>query len=241
MEDQLRMVFLEDNIQSVEVSNRTDDKTHVFVRVMVLKFLLEIICRVFIDVQNDEHLRVLFDDLPAEFGTDGSATAGDEYYLVSDVGSDFVDVVLDLVSSQKVFDLDFTQLGDGDFPIHQLVDGRKRLDLRARFLTDVDDVTSIYGLGARERNVDLIDTVLLDEFRDVFPASFDRDTVDDASLFLFVVIDETEYIAIESVGTLDLVQDDGTGGAGADDEDPLELVPVLVVMPVRFPSASISA
>ena len=235
MEDQLRVVFFKYNIQSVEVSHRTDDKAHIFVWVMVLEFLLEVVCGVFIDVQDHEHLRVLLDDLPAEFGTDGTATAGDEYHLVFDVGSNFVDIVLNLVSAKKVFDLDFSQFGDRHFPVHQLVDSRKGLDLGACFLTDVDDVTSVFGLGTRERNVNLIDTVLIDEFRDVFSAAFDRDTVDDASLFLFVVIDETEYIAIESVGTLDLVQDNGTGGPGADDEDPLELVPVLVVVPVRFP------
>ena len=235
MEDQLRMVFFEDDVQSMEVTYRTDDKTDVFVGVMVLELLLEVICSVFVNVQDDKHLRVLFDDLPTEFGTDGAAAACDKDDLALDVGSDFIDVILDLVSAQKVFDLDFSQFGDGDFPIHQLVDGRKGLDLGACFLTDVNDVTSVFGLGARERNVDLIDTVLLDEFRDVFPAAFDRDAVDDPSLFLFVVIDETEYIAIKSVGTFDFVQDDGTGGAGADDEDPLELVPVLVVMPVRFP------
>ena len=235
MEDQLRMIFFKDDVQSVEVSYRANNKAHVFVGVVVLELLLEVVCCVFVDVQDHEHFRVLLDDLSAEFGTDGAATAGDKNHLVFDVRSDFVDVVLDLVSAQKVFDLDFTQFGDGDFPVHQLINGRKGLDFGARFLTDVDDVTSVFCFGARERNVDLIDTVLLDEFRDVFPAPFDRDTVDDASLFLFVVIDEAKYIAIESVGTLDLVQDDGTGGAGADDEDPLELVPVLIVMPVCFP------
>ena len=235
MEDQLRVVFFKYNIQSVEVSHRTDDKAHIFVWVMVLEFLLEVVCGVFIDVQDHEHLRVLLDDLSAEFGTDGSATASDEDDLVLDICCDFVDVVLNLISAQKVFYADFTQFGNGDFPVHQLVDGRKGLDFGTRFLTDIDDVTSIFGLGARESNVDLIDAILLDELRDVFPAAFDRNAVDDASLLLFVVIDEAEYIAIELFGTFDLVHDGGTGHAGADDHDLLELVAVLIVVPVGFP------
>ena len=174
-------------------------------------------------------------DLSAELAADGTATTGDEDNFVLDVCGNFVNVVLDLISSEKVFYLDFSQLGDGDFAVYQLINGRKDLDLSVRLLADANDVSSVFGGGTGECNEDLIDVVLLNEFWDVFPATFDADAVDDAPLFVGVVIDEGQYIAPELFRTFDLVQDGGTGHTGADDEDLGELIAVTVVVEVGFP------
>ena len=237
VEDQLRMIFFKDDIQTVQVSDRADDKAHIFVGVVVFQFLLEVISRVFVDVEDDEHLRILLNDLTAEFRADRTATAGDKDDLVLNIRSNFINVVLDLVSTQKVFDLDFTELGDGDFSVYQLVDGRKDFNLSFRFLTDVDDVSSVFRGCTGDGNKDLIDAILLDEFRNVFPAAFDLDSVDDTSLFVGVVVDEGQYIAPEFFRALDLVQNGGTGHAGTDDEDLRELASVTEVVHVRFPCA----
>lgn len=201
----------------------------------MFQFLLEVISRIFVDVENNEHLRVLLDDLTAEFRTDGTTAAGDKDNLVLDVGSNFVHVVLDLVTAKKVFDLDFSKFGYGDFTVHQLIDGRKDLDLGLCFLADVDDVSSVFGGCAGDGNEDLIDAILLDECRDVFPATFDLDAVDDASLFVGVVVDEGQHIAPELFRTLDFVQNGRTSHTGTNDEDLRELASVLIIRKVCFP------
>ena len=152
------------------VADGTDQGDKVQVRIRVLQLILDIIGVVLIDVKDDQLPRMMRRNLTTEFGTNRPAAAGYEDDLTFDVCGNLIDVVVDLLSAEKVFDTDFAELSDGDFPIHKLIDCRKGLDFGARFLADVDDVTSVFGLGARKSNVDLIDAILLDKFRDVFIA-----------------------------------------------------------------------
>ena len=84
------------------------------------KLLLDVIGVVFIDVEDDEMLRVMGRDLPAELRADGAAAARDEDDLAGELVEDFIHVDFDGLPSEQVFDFDLLEGADGHFATGEL-------------------------------------------------------------------------------------------------------------------------
>ena len=65
MIDDLRTVLFEDTVDTVLITYRTDQHHQVKLRLFPLQFLLDIICIVLIDVEDDQLLRTVLCDLSA--------------------------------------------------------------------------------------------------------------------------------------------------------------------------------
>ena len=84
------------------------------------KFLLDVICVVFIYVEDNKMLRIVCCNLSAELRTNGTATACDENDFTGELVEDFVHVDFDGGASEQVFDFDLLNGANRHFTTGEL-------------------------------------------------------------------------------------------------------------------------
>ena len=227
MEDHVRLVLLHHAADAVRVPTGADEGHEVQLRVLHDELLLDAVCVVLIDVEDDELLRLVACDLTAELRADRSATAGDEDGLPLDHAEDFFVVDLDRFTTEEVEDVDVAELADADFAVDELVDARDGLQLTAALLTDVEDFCALFGGRGRDRIDDFRDLVLLYGTEDVVSGADDRDAVEDAALLVQVVVDQADRIALQVLTGEELFDEHPASIARADDHHALARLTAL--------------
>ena len=219
--DDLRPVFGKHLEHAAAVADGSDKRHEVQVRIRVAELVLDVIGVVFIDVEDDELLRVMRRDLAAELRADASAAAGDEDGFPAYEVIDLFHLGTDLVPAEKVLDRNILHDGDGDLALGKLGDAGHDLELGVRLLADVQDVTALFQGGAGNGEVDLLDLILRDIFQDAFTAADHGDAVDEAAPLVRVVVDDADDLLLHVLHALDIAEDDLTGASGADEHDAL--------------------
>lgn len=221
MEDHVRLILLHHATDTVCVPAGADERHEVQLRVLHDKFLLDAVSIVLVNVEDNELLRLVACDLPAELGADRSATTGDEDGLPLDHTEDFFVVNLDRFTTEEVEDVDVAELADADFAVHELVDARDGLQLTSALLTDVEDLRALFRSRGRNRIDDFRDLVLLYGVEDVVSCADDRDAVEDAALLVRVVVDQADRITLQVLTGEELLDEHPAGVTRADDHHAL--------------------
>ena len=99
MVDDVRTISAEDILDAFRIADRSDQHYQIQCRIFTDQFLLDRIGVVLIDIDDDQLLRLMTGDLPAEFTSDGSTTTGDQYDLILHIVQDFFRINLYGISS----------------------------------------------------------------------------------------------------------------------------------------------
>ena len=77
MVDDVRTISAEDIFDAFRIAYRSDQHYQIQCRILTDQLLLDRIGVVLIDIDDDQLLRLMTRDLPAQLASDGSATTGD--------------------------------------------------------------------------------------------------------------------------------------------------------------------
>ena len=214
--DDLRVVLFEHIEHLATVADRADQGVNLQFRVLVPELELYVVRVVFINIEDDEGLWFMGCHLTADLATDGAAASGDEDRLALYIMKDFVQVGLDRLSAQKVLDGHLLHFADRDIADHELVHAGQVLELAVGLLADVKEIAALLRCSAGDREIDLLDLVLLHILEDRIPAADDRDAFDVAAPLVGVVVDDAHDLVVNLAGSVDVAEDRLAAVAGAD-------------------------
>ena len=106
----LRFIFFEYPVDSLAVTNRTDQNFQIQIRIICFQLLFNVIGVVFINIKNHQKLRLMPCNLPAEFTSDGTASSGYQDSLSLQILKDLRHIYFDSVSPKKIFNCNFFHL-----------------------------------------------------------------------------------------------------------------------------------
>ena len=221
--DDLRTVIVADLEDPAAVPHGTDQYDNVQIRVFILQLQLDVIGVVFINVKNDQTLRVMTGNLPAELRTDAAAAAGDHDGFSLDELKDLRQIGLDRITTKKVLNGDVFQGAGCELALHELVHTGEILDLAFRLVADGDDVAAVRHGGAGDRKKNLVHPVFFYILHDAVPSAHDPDVVHIATPFVGIVVNDADDFSVGAV-LVQVPQDHLACGAGADQHDPIAAV-----------------
>ena len=219
----LRPVGFKDFEHPAAVSDGADEGNQVQFRILLLQLQLDAVGVVFVNIKDDQLLRLMGRDLPAQFGADGSAAAGDQDGLAGDKRKDFRHVSFDGFPAQQIFDRHVFHGAYGNITQDELVQAGKLLELAARLVADGKDIPLLLDAGAGDRQEDLVDIVLRGRRQDLVPTADDRDAVHVPVPFVFIIVDDTDDLVLDLVRPGHIPEDHLAGAARADQHDPFAL------------------
>ena len=158
------------------------------------QLLLDIISIVFVNIQNDELLGLIFGDLTAKLAADGTAAGHQNGLTLQEIRQDRR-VQLDRLSAKQIFHLHILHRRHAHLAVHQLVDPRQAPYTAARFLADVQDLFLILGRRCGDGKDDLRDPLLFDHLGDLLPPADDGHVPDVLALLALVVVDDAADMA----------------------------------------------
>ncbi len=219
--------MLENPVHTARVPDGCDEHHQIQLRMCDLQLLLNIVSIVLINIQNDELLRLVSGDLPAELRADRSAAACHAHDLVLHIADDGADIHLHRFSAEQILDLHITQLADADLSVYKLIHAGERPYLAAGLGTDGQNFLHLGARHARHRDNNLVYIVERAGFPDFVPPADDFDALNVAAPLESVIIDDAADGHRGEMAADDLLDDDIGGFAGADDHDRDGIVPVL--------------
>ena len=137
MIDHIRSVFCEHTIDPPAVPHRSDQNDQVQFWILSPQLLFYVISIVLIDIKDDQPLRSMRRNLPAQLAPNGTSAAGNKDRLVLQRMEDLLHIDLDGIPSQQVLHSHVLHLTDRHFPVHQLVDPREYLQFTPCLLADI--------------------------------------------------------------------------------------------------------
>jgi len=217
--DDLGMVLLKNLEHAAAVADGADEGHEVEIRILLSQLQLDGVGVVFVDIENDQLLRVVPRDLAAELRTDAPAAARDEDDLAVDEVIDLVKIGGDGLAAQKVLDGDVPELRDGDLAVDELVIPGEHLHLTAGLVADAEDFLPVLPRHAGHGEEDLRYLILLDILEDRLSSADDGDALDGAVPLVGVVVDDADRDVVHLVRGLHVAQDHSSGLPRADDHD----------------------
>ena len=134
--DDVRLVLFEDLEHLPGVAHGTDQRDEIELGVLFLEFQLYIIGIVFVDVEDDEALRVMVRDLPAELAADRPAAARDEHGLAVKERKDLPHIDPDGIATEEIFDRHIFEVRHGHVAVYELIHARQILQLTPGLLAN---------------------------------------------------------------------------------------------------------
>ena len=145
--DDVRPIGPKEPVHPVCVPHRPDQGHEVELRVVVAELLLDVICIILINIENNELSGACRRNLPAKLGADGAAAPGHKNRFPVDGFENLFIIYMDLAPAQEVGDVDVAELGHVDLTGGQLGQARDDLQLAARAFRDVQDRFPRGGVG----------------------------------------------------------------------------------------------
>jgi len=158
--DDLGMVLLKDLEDTPAVADGADQGHEVEIRIFLAQFQLDGVGVVFVDIKDNELLRVVARDLAAELRADGPSPARDEDDLAVNEVENLAQIRCDGLAPQKVLDGDVLKFRNGNLTRHQLIHARQDFQLRAGLVADAEDFLPVLTGHAGDGEDDLGDMVL---------------------------------------------------------------------------------
>ena len=125
MIDNIRMILCHNAVHTVRISNRCNQYDKIKIWILMFQLLLNLICIIFIDIYNDQLLRLVPCNLPAKLTSNRAATTCYENYLIFYIIQNRIKINFNRISSQQILYIDITKFADIYFTIYQLIDSRK--------------------------------------------------------------------------------------------------------------------
>ena len=212
----------EDLLQALLIPDGSDLDMDLKKGISLLELKLQFVSRILIDVEDDKSPRPEDRDLTAEFGTDGSASAGHEDGPARDVVADGGIVGGDLGSCKEIGHLDFAERYH--LPRREnLVESRYGLDLAARFRADIQDVFPVLRRRGGDAEDDDINLAFGYQPGYVVAVACDLNAADIRVPLVLIVVDD-DGGADSRIPVLLQLAEHGVGHiAGADDHGLLHL------------------
>jgi hypothetical protein len=162
-------------------------------------------------------------DLAAEFASDRTARACDQYAPAPERRADRLIIDPHRLAAQEVGDVHFTQAGNVDLAADQFVDARHGARGDALLAADIVDHADESSRCGGNGNDDLVNAVLVDGGGEVVHPADHGHAVDDMPLFGGVVVEKADRGQVQLGGSLKFTHDQRTRVARADDEGALGL------------------
>ena len=217
--DDLWMVLLKDLEHAAAVADGADEGHEVEIRILLAQLQLDGVGVVFVDIEDDELLRMVPGHLAAELRADAPAPAGDEDDLAVDEVINLVKVGGDGFAAQKVLDGNVPEFRDRDLTVDELVIPGEHLHLTAGLVADTEDFLPVFPRHAGYGEKDLRHLILLDILKDRLSSADDGDALDGAVPLVGVVVDDADGNIVYLVRGLHVTEDHPSGLSRADDHD----------------------
>ena len=157
----------------------------------------------FAGIQQNQTVRLVFDDLPAKLRTNGAAAPGDQNGFVIEIIPDIPHIKLHRRASQKILIADIPEQLHADAAVNQVADTRQYFIVQITLLAGFHNPADPIAAGGRHRNEDLMNRFPLQNFRQAVNRPEDSDPVNCPALFLLVVIDQTDHFIIQFIVIID--------------------------------------
>ena len=185
----IRSICLENAVDTLFVTHGCDQYHQIQLRILADQLLLDVVGIIFINIQDDQLLRMMGCQLSAQFTSDGTAASGHQYHLAADMSQHFFRIDTDRLSAQQILDLHFFQTGYGDIPIDQLISSRNGPQFTAGLLADIQNFFSRLHTGRRNCEDDLINTISSHSIQNTLSAANDRHATHKFAVASGLVID----------------------------------------------------
>ena len=223
VEDDLRMIFLKQVAHLALVGDGRDLDVEVdLVAVVALHLLLYLVRAIFVDIEDDDTARIVLCDLSDQLASDRAASARDQTHFVLDIALYALVVERDLLSAEKVADVDVARLPDEVDVADHLAHIGQNFELAARLHAQRQDGLTRLRIDGRDRENDRADVVFAHEPGDLLRRADDLDVADDAAELVRIVVDEADGI-VDAAAARQLLQDRAGGIARAYDHRALFL------------------
>ena len=213
------LVLLEDLEHFPRVAHGTDEGYEIELRVLFLQLKLNAVGVVFVDVENDQALRMVVRHLTAELAADGSAAARHENGLAVQEIKDLIHVDLDRIAAEKVLDGNLFKIRYGDIAVDELVHAGQVFELAPGFLAYGKDVPALRHARGGNGEENFLNVVFFRCLENVLAAADYGHAVDVAALLVLVVVDDAYNTVTDLHCAVDVAYDHLTGRTGADDHD----------------------
>ena len=217
MEHQVRMIQAHDLVDTVGITDRTDQHQQIQIRMVSLKLHLNIIGIIFVNIQNDQLRRIGSCDLTAKLTADGSTATGNQNHLIGHIAHDLIGIDTNGLPAQQILGIHITQLTDADITVDHLINAGKCLHFATGGRTDVQNL--LPGLCAAAGNCEdnRADLVTVHHSRNFFTATHDGNAAQPLSMFYRIVINDTNQI-IPDILTADKLCRQGSAGITGTDQ-----------------------
>ena len=186
------------------------------------KFLLNVVSAVFVFVYYDYSAGLVLCNLTAKLRAYGAAAARNHNDFVVDIACYAHIVESNLLTTEKVGDIDIAHLfGDIDVGNH-FADKRQDLNLALCCVAVGKYALSCFASERGDSEYNGVDSVLLHAGSDFLGIAYDFDVVDNSSEFIGVVVDKADRI-INAVLTRKLIEYRACGVACADNHSTFSL------------------
>ena len=233
MTDQIRMILLEDPIDARGVSHGADQHEQIQLRMPAPELKLQRVGVVFVNVEDDQLLRLLLRRLTAELAADAAAAARDEHGLAGDVAGDLVEIDLHDVAAEQILDVHLAQALDAHLAIGDLIQARKRAQTAGRLLAQIHDLRALLARGRGNREHDLLDAVFLHHLLELCRRADDAHAAQIAAGLGGIVVKNADNLVFRVLAVKKLPNDHRAGSAAADDHraPPLGAVAAVAMEP----------
>ena len=217
MANEVRAVLGKHVHHALPVAHGADQHDQIQLRMRALQLHLNIICIVFVNIKNDELLRVLRRSLTAKLAADAAAAARDEHDLILDIPGDLVQIDPHRVAAQQVFNIDLTDLLDIHLAVGDLVQTRQRAQAAAGLLADVQNVQPLLARGGRDGEDDLLHIVFPRSPRNIRRAADDAHAAQVAAALGRIVVNDADDLVFRMPAVGKLAHDHRAGMPAADE------------------------
>ena len=219
--DDLGPVGIEDLENSPAVPHGADQRHQVQGRIFPLQLQLDLVGAVFIDIKDDQLLRIVGGDLPAELRSDAAAAARHQDALAVDKVENLLHIRADGLPAQQVLDGNLLHGSSGDLAQDKLIHAGQLLQLAARLVADGQDIPLLLHRGAGDGQENLVDVVFLNRGEDLVPAAHDGHALHGPMPLVGVVVDDADYLVVlHLVRVVQILQDHLPRAAGPDEHHP---------------------
>ena len=190
MVNDVRFVSLKHLEDLPAVPHGSNNHLQIQVRILLPQFQLNVIGAVFIDIEDDQLLRMVGRNLPTQFRADAAAAAGDQHHLSLQILINFLQIHPDRLSAQQILHCHIPEGADLHLAGPELVHARQILQFTAGFLADLQNLPLGRDRGTGDSQIDLFNFIPAHAIGNAFPSTCHRDSVDIPSPFIGIVIDD---------------------------------------------------
>ena len=191
------------------------------------KLVLQIIGVVFIDIKNDDFLRMEIRDLPAQLRADRTAAACYQYGFPLQIPADLLHVQMNFITAKQIQNINITDRRTAFrfiVTLKKLIQSRQSFEPASRFGTDAQDILLILFICIGNGKENLINIVANSHSGNAFPAADHLDAMNPGSALGTIVVDRNHRDSLAFRSGFHIFDDHGAHFARPDYHDALKIL-----------------